>query len=147
MKDLQNKQKDKASEWLTIMKKNQGKLEQIAPGNQHSRILMPEFEEVASPLSHEQLYIKIDIEDVQEKIAYWESSIICYVIGANPPFPVMDGFVRRIWRKKGIDKVVFVRNVVFLVKFHDLDQRDEILLDGFHFFDKKSVIVKNGTLI
>lgn len=30
--------------------------------------------------------IKIDFEDVNDEITYWEHAIVCYVIGANLPF-------------------------------------------------------------
>lgn len=42
--------------------------------------------------------LKIDLSDVQEVIAFWNSSIVCYVIGANMPIQVMEGFIRRIWK-------------------------------------------------
>lgn len=41
-------------------------------------------------------FVQIEIEDIQDKIDYWNSYIVCYVIGANPPLPVMKGFIRRI---------------------------------------------------
>lgn len=47
---------------------------------------------------HEIQPIRIDLEDIEDEINYWSSSIICYVVGANPPSHVMEGFLRRIWR-------------------------------------------------
>lgn len=41
-------------------------------------------------------FVQIEIEDIQDEIDYWNSSIVSYVIGANPPLPVMKGFIRRI---------------------------------------------------
>ena len=86
--------------------------------------------------------IKIDIDDVKDEIEYWNSSVVCYVLGANPPFLVMDGYLRRIWAKKGIEKVVAVNKGVFIVRFHTMDQRDVVLTYGFQFFDKNPFIVK-----
>ena len=40
--------------------------------------------------------VKIDLVDIQDEIDYWNSSIICYVIGVNPPSHVMEGFIHRI---------------------------------------------------
>lgn len=37
-------------------------------------------------------YIHIQLEDIQEEIEFWSSSIVCFVIGANPPVQVMEGF-------------------------------------------------------
>lgn len=36
--------------------------------------------------------IHLELEDIQEEIDYWQSSLICYVIGENPPTHVMKGF-------------------------------------------------------
>lgn len=63
-----------------------------------SRILIHDFEKVQSinvdeitvnevvnePKSN--YTIKIDFDDVKDDITYWENMIVCYVIGANPPF-------------------------------------------------------------
>lgn len=56
----------------------------------------------------------------------------------------MDGFVCRIWAKNGIDKVVMVNKGIFMIRFHIEEQRDKILMEGFHFFDRKPLIMKNG---
>lgn len=54
----------------------------------------------------------------------------------------MDGFLRRIWKSFGIDKIVVVNKGLFLVRCHNLVDRDKILNDGFKFFDNKPLIVK-----
>ncbi|XP_010694020.1 uncharacterized protein LOC104906887 [Beta vulgaris subsp. vulgaris] len=147
LKELQNQSREKAtlSEWLTIMKKTQGRLEAINGGKTQARTLLNDFEKVQNDdhsIVKESLAIKIEFEDVKEEIEYWESAVVCYVVGANPPYPVMEGFLRRVWAKKGIEKIVAVNKGVFLVRFHNVDQRDEVLNYGFQFFDKKPLIVK-----
>ena len=42
--------------------------------------------------------------------------MICYVIGANPPFQVIEGFVKRIWKNLSIDKVGLLAKGVFIVR-------------------------------
>ncbi|CAI8604591.1 unnamed protein product [Vicia faba] len=44
--------------------------------------------------------VKIVLEDIEDEIAYWKSSIVCYMLGANPPLQVLEGFIRRIWKGK-----------------------------------------------
>lgn len=40
--------------------------------------------------------VKIDLNDVQPEIDFWNSAINCYVFGANPPPYVMEGFIRSV---------------------------------------------------
>lgn len=72
LEELQNHQKDKAqlSECLTIMKKNQIRLEAIETGNPQSRQLLSEFDRVQNNevVEPQKTTIKIDVEDVQGEI-------------------------------------------------------------------------------
>lgn len=45
------------------------------------------------------------MEDIKDEIVYWKSIVICYVLGSNPPLPVLDDYFRRIRGSLGIDKV------------------------------------------
>ena len=133
----------KLLEWLTLMKKTWTRMEAIDERNFQTRKLLPEFEKVHQNNSTDnRIAIEFDLEDVQEEIDYCNSSLICYVLGANPPFPIIDGFLRRIWTKKGVDKIVVVHKGIFIVIFHNLEQRDAISNDDFLFFDRKPLIVK-----
>ncbi|XP_048489782.1 uncharacterized protein LOC125491732 [Beta vulgaris subsp. vulgaris] len=85
---------------------------------------------------------QIGLEDIQEEVEYWNSAIICYVLGANPPNVVMEGFVRRIWRNLGVDKVAMVAKGVFIVRFTTMENRDKVISGGYPFFDGKPVMVK-----
>ena len=63
---------------------------------------------------------KIDKEDVENEITYWQNAILFSALGANPPFEVIQGFIKRIWGMYDIDKVLQVKNGLFLVRFTDL---------------------------
>lgn len=70
------------------------------------------------PITHNGMSIQcIEKADIQSEVEYWRNSIICFVLGSNPPFPVMEGFLRRIWGRKGLDKVVGKPDGVYLVLF------------------------------
>ncbi|XP_056698601.1 uncharacterized protein [Spinacia oleracea] len=84
---------------------------------------------------------EIDFDDIQEEIDFWSSDVVCYIVGANPPINVMEGFIRRIWKQLNVDKVVMVRKGVFLVRFLTMDSRDKVL-KGHYFFDSKPLILK-----
>lgn len=50
----------------------------------------------------------------------------------------MEGFIRRIWGEMGIDKVVAIGKVIFVVRLTLMEQHDPILNGVFQFFDKKT---------
>ncbi|KAL2896507.1 LINE-1 reverse transcriptase-like protein [Bienertia sinuspersici] len=60
--------------------------------------------------------VKLDILDVKEEEAYWESVVSCFVLGANPPLHVIDGLFIEFGGNKG--------------------------WGGYNFFDKNQLIVK-----
>lgn len=53
----------------------------------------------------------------------------------------MEGFIRRVWGKLGIDKVVIVVKGIFLVRFMSFEFRSKVLDEGILMFDKKLIIV------
>ncbi|KAJ8419566.1 LOW QUALITY PROTEIN: hypothetical protein Cgig2_004597 [Carnegiea gigantea] len=54
---------------------------------------------------------KIKKEDVMPEIEFWQSAILCSILGANPPF---EGYLNRIWANYKIKRVIQVRKGVFL---------------------------------
>lgn len=66
------------------------------------------------------------------------------MIGGNPPFPVKDGFFRRIWSIQNIVQVYLKPAGIFIVKFVSIEARDKVLQQkSFFFFDKKPLILKD----
>ncbi|KAL2943829.1 hypothetical protein RDABS01_032176 [Bienertia sinuspersici] len=86
--------------------------------------------------------VTIDMDDIEDEITYWSSAMICFVLGANPPLPVMSGFCNRIWGKKGLDKVSMVGRGLFLVRFNTIEQCNNALTGDPYFFDYKPLIMK-----
>ena len=60
---------------------------------------------------------QIEKADVEDEICYWQSAVLCSVMGANPPFEIMKGYLKRIWANLEIDRILYVRKGVFLVRF------------------------------
>uniref|UniRef100_A0A803PBM5 DUF4283 domain-containing protein n=1 Tax=Cannabis sativa TaxID=3483 RepID=A0A803PBM5_CANSA len=85
--------------------------------------------------------VKIDLEDIEDEINFWKPSLVCYVLGANPPLHILEGFARRKWSEK-VDKVKLLAYGVFLIRFHSIEQRDEVLNGGCIVFNRKPVIMK-----
>ncbi|KAL2937219.1 Gag-Pol polyprotein, partial [Bienertia sinuspersici] len=47
------------------------------------------------------------------EVDYWNSSIVAFVLGANPPEFVMDGYLRRVWKDYRVDKEVTFVLIVY----------------------------------
>ena len=41
-------------------------------------------------------------DDVAQEVSYWSTAVIVYVLGANPPTPLLTGFLKRVWVANGI---------------------------------------------
>ncbi|XP_062113082.1 uncharacterized protein LOC133824231 [Humulus lupulus] len=85
---------------------------------------------------------QVDLEEIQVEISFWNSAVVCQVLGANPPFAVFEGFIKRIWGKLGIERIARLNNDFTLVKFRDEVTRNLVLEAGVLHFDRKPVIVK-----
>lgn len=60
--------------------------------------------------------LQIELEDVKKEIENWKNSV-CYILGANPLFSIVDGFVQRIWKDLSIDKVGLIGKGIYTVRF------------------------------
>jgi len=85
---------------------------------------------------------QLEKSDVMDEIHYWKSAVLCTVLGANPPFEVMKGFFNRIWANYAIDKILYVRKGVFMVRFVHLNDKIVVENRGCYFFDNKPMLVK-----
>ena len=80
--------------------------------------------------------------DVEDEIRYWQSAALCSIMGAKPPFEVMKGFFKRIWTNFEIDRILYVRKGVFLVRFAQIQDKIAVEKRGVYFFDSKPMLVK-----
>ncbi|XP_074266789.1 uncharacterized protein LOC141590074 [Silene latifolia] len=95
-----------------------------------------------SPSSTRVSGLQLTDSDVKDELEYWSTTVYCYVLGANPPFKVLDGFVKRIWGYTEIEKISFHSNGIFLVRFKTEAMKMRVLQAGPVFFDNKPVVVK-----
>ncbi|XP_074267057.1 uncharacterized protein LOC141590359 [Silene latifolia] len=87
--------------------------------------------------------LQFTTEDVQEELAYWKSSVYCFILGANPPWDIVEGFVRRIWANFPIDKVSFLPDGIFLVRFQNEASKQAVLKQGHYLFYNKPLIIRS----
>lgn len=60
--------------------------------------------------------VEIELDDISMEIEYLGKSVVCYVPGAYPPFAVIQGYIKRLWGKLGIDRIAMLKNRVIVVK-------------------------------
>ncbi|XP_074265884.1 uncharacterized protein LOC141588336 [Silene latifolia] len=63
----------------------------------------------------------------------------------KPPSSVVTGFVKRVWQSYGVDRISFLPNDIFLVRFKSKEKQLEVVRNGHLMFDSKPVIVKEWT--
>ncbi|XP_074298560.1 uncharacterized protein LOC141629460 [Silene latifolia] len=85
---------------------------------------LPTMKNMGSDTSPRVRPLQLTSSDVETELNYWSTTVYCYVLGANPPFKVIEGFVKR-------------------VKSEEMKLR--VLQAGPVFFDNKPVIVKEWT--
>ncbi|XP_062089508.1 uncharacterized protein LOC133796044 [Humulus lupulus] len=102
--------------------------------------------EFKEPLQKDgQKIAQLDIEEIEVEASFWKSALICVVIGVNPPLPVFEGFINRIWGKLGIERVARMNSGFTMVKFRDEATRDLVLESGVVHFDRKPIIRRPWT--
>ncbi|CAI9106339.1 OLC1v1005469C1 [Oldenlandia corymbosa var. corymbosa] len=62
--------------------------------------------------------------------------------GANPPIWVMEDYLKKIWGRRGVDKVIHLPSGLFVVRFNTLHAREEVLSVNMYQFGLKPLIVK-----
>ncbi|KAJ8421712.1 hypothetical protein Cgig2_003360 [Carnegiea gigantea] len=62
-----------------------------------------------------------------------KQAVICSVLGANPPFSVMEEFLKRIWKAFEIDRILMVKRGMFLVRFLNLQDKQAVEKRGLYF--------------
>ncbi|XP_062115077.1 uncharacterized protein LOC133829254 [Humulus lupulus] len=88
------------------------------------------------------LIAQVDREEVEVEASFWQSTMVCVVLGANPPLAVFEGFINRLWGKLGIERIARMNAGHTLAKFRDEATRDMVLESGVVHFDRKPVLLR-----
>ncbi|RAL42418.1 hypothetical protein DM860_017598 [Cuscuta australis] len=81
-------------------------------------------------------------EDIIEPGKYWDSALVCCILGTNPPLEIAKGFLSRIWKSYQIDDISFHKDSQFIVRFQKEVDRDEIIKQKYYFMDDRPVYVQ-----
>ncbi|XP_009610495.1 uncharacterized protein [Nicotiana tomentosiformis] len=100
------------------------------------------LEYVAPLVQGETSITAIELEDITSEIEYWNISVVCYVLGAHPPYAIIKGYIKRMWSKHGISQIVMLKNGIILVRFETEAAKNEVLQGSIFHLDNKPFIVK-----
>ncbi|XP_062085514.1 uncharacterized protein LOC133791609 [Humulus lupulus] len=95
-----------------------------------------------SLLREGKLIAQVHLEEIEVEASFWNSTLVCIVLGANPLITIFEGFIRRLWGKLGIERVARMNAGYTIVKFRDEATRDLVLESGVVHFDRKAVILR-----
>ncbi|KAJ8451704.1 hypothetical protein Cgig2_018338 [Carnegiea gigantea] len=70
--------------------------------------------------------------------------MVGFVLGTNPPFQIIRGFIQRIWDDV-VDKVISIDQGAFLIRFNSENDLQSTMSRGPILFDKHPVILKKGS--
>ncbi|XP_074288508.1 uncharacterized protein LOC141613665 [Silene latifolia] len=82
--------------------------------------------------------------DIKKEVDFWNNAVFCYILGANPPWELVESFIYRVWDKFGIDRVSFLDNGAFLVRFTTVGARDALLKSVYYLFDNNLWLSNHG---
>ncbi|VFR03444.1 unnamed protein product [Cuscuta campestris] len=88
------------------------------------------------------LVAKLTKEDVIESKDYWNSTLVCCILGANPPIEVVKGFINRVWKSYPMDDISVLKEGQFLVTFRKEEDMKEIVKRRYYFFDNKPMYIQ-----
>lgn len=97
-------------------------------------------------LHGESSIIEITLEEIEYEIIYWKSTVVCYVLGAHPPFEVLKGFIQRLWAKHGINKIVMLKNEIIQLGLTLRWGKYEVIQGGIYHCDNSLSLSRLGIL-
>ena len=113
---------------------------------EEERAVNPEHDPIPNELNEEEEEVPVLNEaDIEREVNFCSSSVIVYVLGANPPHEVLSGFIRRVWSAYGIASIAIRNKGPCVVRFKSKEQQQMVLVNGHLMFDNKPVIVKEWT--
>lgn len=86
--------------------------------------------------------VELEVEDIKSEVEYRSNIVVCYILGAYPPFAMIKGFIQRLWAKHGLNEIVMLKNRIILVRFNSEKEKNEAVQCGMYLFDNKPFIVK-----
>ncbi|XP_070025494.1 uncharacterized protein [Nicotiana sylvestris] len=85
---------------------------------------------------------KLEIEDVELETEKWSSAIVLYVIGETPTIGAVDRFLTSVGKFSVKLQIFYHNEGYFVIRFTNLEERDQVLYSGPHTINNKPMIMK-----
>ncbi|XP_020266409.1 uncharacterized protein LOC109841898 [Asparagus officinalis] len=87
-----------------------------------------------------------DDDEWNEGSSIWEFSLIGRVLGLNASFKAMENFIQKVWLNLTIPEICLLRAGLFLFKFRNKEEMNEVLANGPWFFGSRPLLLKPWTI-
>ncbi|KAG5626988.1 hypothetical protein H5410_012206 [Solanum commersonii] len=86
--------------------------------------------------------IELQKDEIDKATEEWKQALILYVVGESPTIAAMERYIALQVNTVSKPKVYYHNDGYFLVRFANLDDRNEVLYSRPHFLNNRSIIVK-----
>ncbi|KAG5614545.1 hypothetical protein H5410_014369 [Solanum commersonii] len=86
--------------------------------------------------------IELQKDEIDKATEEWKQALILYVVGESPTIAAMERYIALQVNTVSKPKVYYHNDGYFLVRFANLDDRNEVLYSGPHLLNNRPIIVK-----
>nr|XP_016472761.1 PREDICTED: uncharacterized protein LOC107794748 [Nicotiana tabacum] len=97
---------------------------------------------IAPTVQNGEKIAKLEIEDVELETEKSSSAIVLYVIGETPTIGAMDRFLTSVGKFSVKPQIFYHNEGYFVIRFTNLEERDQVLYSGPHTINNKPMIMK-----
>ncbi|XP_020258480.1 uncharacterized protein LOC109834874 [Asparagus officinalis] len=90
--------------------------------------------------------VSFNDEEWNEGVFIWQFSLVGQVMGLNVKFKAIEGFIKKVWSPLALPEINLLKSGVFLFKFKNNDDMNNILLSGPRFFGSRPMLLKPWTV-
>ncbi|XP_019253821.1 PREDICTED: uncharacterized protein LOC109232507 [Nicotiana attenuata] len=82
---------------------------------------------------------------MEEENEKWKKAVVIYVIGAAPSIGTIERFIASNWNFAAKPRIFYHNEGYFVVLFHTIEDKNEVLYTGPHTIGNKPIILKSWT--
>ncbi|XP_075110496.1 uncharacterized protein LOC142181498 [Nicotiana tabacum] len=100
---------------------------------------------VAPVIQNREKIIELQQDEIEKEIEKWKMAVILYVVGDTPSIGAIERFIASQWNFVSRPKVYYHNDGFFVVKFRNVEERNEVLYSGSCTINNKPIITKAWT--